>query len=215
MWKIGIADDHTMFRKGLIEIINGFDGFTVTLEASNGDELKQVLHEGNLPDILILDLKMPLLNGFETAQWLRENYPDLKFIAVTMVEAEIPILKMVRLGARGYILKDSDTPELHKALIAVVNDGYHINEIMNWKVIRDLNIAFPESNKSKQINLTEKEIEFLKLAASELTYKEIADQMKIGVRTVDNYRDILFAKLNLKSRVGLVLYAIKNGFVHI
>ncbi len=214
MYKVAITDDHTMLRKGLANLINSFEGFTVMLEAGNGKELMQKLEPKNLPDIALLDVHMPEMDGYETAEWLRNTYPQINILALSMMDSESAIIRMIKNGARGYVLKDMEPAELKEALLAMVTKGYYYNDLITGKLIFSINkLGSNEKGMRTLVNLSEKEIQFLKLVATEFTYKEIADQMNVGVRTVDGYRDNLFEKLNVKSRVGLALFAIKNGMV--
>ncbi len=214
MYKVALADDHTMVRKGLANLINSFEGFVVVSEAGNGKELIKELDDKNLPDIVLLDVHMPEMDGYETAEWLRSNYPQVKILALSMMDSESVIIRMIKCGARGYILKDMEPSELKDALQAVISKGYYYNELVTGKLIFSINkLGNDEKEIQTLINLSDKEIQFLKMAATELTYKEIADRMAVGVRTIDGYRDSLFEKLSIKSRVGLVLFAIRNKIV--
>lgn len=214
MYKVALADDHTMLRKGLANLINSFEGFSVMLEAGNGKELIEKLDAKNPPDIVLLDVHMPEMDGYETAEWLRNAYPQVNILALSMMDSESVIIRMIKCGARGYVLKDMEPKELNQALQSVITKGYYYNELVTGKLIFSINkLGNDEKEIQTLINLSDKEVQFLKMAATELTYKEIADRMAIGVRTVDGYRDHLFEKLNVKSRVGLVLFAIKNKIV--
>lgn len=214
MYKVAITDDHTMLRKGLANLINSFEGFNVMLEAGNGKELMQKLDPKNLPDIALLDVHMPEMDGYETAEWLRNTYPQVNILALSMMDSESAIIRMIKNGARGYVLKDMEPAELREALNAVVTKGYYYNDLVTGKLIFSINkLGNDEKEMRALVNLSEKEIQFLKLAATELTYKEIADEMNVGVRTVDGYRDAMFQKLKVKSRVGLVIFAVKNNIV--
>ena len=214
MYKVALADDHTMLRKGLANLINSFEGFVVDIEAGDGKELIKKLNDKNLPDIVLLDVHMPEMDGYETAEWLRANYPQIKILALSMMDSESVIIRMIKSGARGYILKDMEPSELKEALQAVITKGYYYNELVTGKLIFSINkLGNDEKEIQTLINLSDKEIQFLKMAATEMTYKEIADRMTVGVRTIDGYRDSLFEKLNIKSRVGLVLFAIRNKIV--
>ena len=214
MYTVAITDDHTMLRKGLANLINSFDGFSVLLEAGNGKELMQKLDPKQLPDIALLDVHMPEMDGYETAEWLRNTYPQINMLALSMMDSESAIIRMIKNGARGYILKDMEPAELKEALYAVATKGYYYNDLVTGKLIFSINkLGNEEKDMRALLNLTEKEIQFLKLVATELTYKEVADHMNVGVRTVDGYRDAMFQKLKVKSRVGLVIFAVKNGIV--
>jgi DNA-binding NarL/FixJ family response regulator len=159
---------------------------------------------------------MPHMDGYETATWLKKNYPDIKILSLSMYDDENSVIRMLKNGARGYILKDTEPAELKAAIEAIINKGFYYSEMVTGRLMHSISGMNDENSTSQQLmNLTEREIEFLKLACSEMTYKEIADQMHLSPRTVDGYRDALFQKLELKTRTGLVIYAIKNGIVHV
>lgn len=214
MWKVAITDDHTLLRNGLANLVNSFSNFTVTLEAGNGKDLMAKMDPRDLPDVVLLDINMPEMDGYDTADWLRNTYPQVKILALSMMDTESAIIRIIKNGARGYVLKDADPAELNEALNAVLTKGYYYNDLVTGKLIFSINkLGDNEKEIRTLVNLTDKEIQFLKLICTEYTYKEIADQMHVGVRTVDGYRDALFEKLKVKSRVGLVLFAIKNNVV--
>ena len=208
--KVALVDDHKLFRKGLAELINDFPGYTVMDDFDSGWELQRKLAEEAVPDIVLLDVNMPYMSGSEVALWLKEFYPQVKVLALSMNGNEMSILRMIKAGARGYILKDADPAELKIALDHVATKGYFHSELVSTALMQSLQ---NNPNQEQALQLNEKEIKFLELACSELTYKEIADKMNLAPRTIDGYRESLFAKLNVKSRVGLVLYAIRNELI--
>jgi DNA-binding NarL/FixJ family response regulator len=209
---IAIADDHAMFRKGLIALINLFPGYQVLSDAANGKELIDQLNPGQLPDIILMDINMPGMDGYAATEWLHNQYPEIKVLALSTMDAETAIIKMVKSGAKGYVLKDADTEELKLALDEVLHKGYFYNETITRKVMQAVTQLTDTKNKTGTfINLNDREIEFLKYACTELSYKEIADKMFVSVRTVEGYRDALCKKLELKTRVGLAMYAVRNG----
>lgn len=212
---ITIIDDHTMFRKGLVTLINFFPGYTVLSDASNGKDFIAQLNSKRLPDIVLMDISMPEMDGYATTGWLHKNYPNIKVLALSTMDSEAAIIKIIKSGAKGYVLKDAEPAELRIAFDEVISQGYFYNELITRKVMNAVaglvDINHPVSVFAK---LTDREIEFLKYACTEFTYKEIADKMFVSPRTIDGYRDDLFEKLNLKTRVGLVMYAIKNGIVN-
>lgn len=216
MVKVALADDHILLRNGLAGLINGFDGYTVLFEANNGQDLMNTLDTNNLPELILLDINMPVKDGFETALWLKQNHPDIKVLALSMYDNEPSIIKMLRNGAKGYLLKDTAPKEFKTALDAVMSKGFYYSEMVTGKLIHAVNnMDEPQQQKNSFSKLNEKETEFLKLACTEMTYKEIADKMFLSPRTIDGYRDALFEKLNVKTRVGLVMYAIKTGLVQV
>lgn len=211
---IAIADDHALFRKGLIALINLFPNYKILFDAANGEEFIKLLKPSALPDIALLDITMRKMDGYETAAWVRANYPEVKILALSTMEAETSIIKMIKYGAKGYVLKDAEPSELKQAFDEVLNRGFFYNELVTRKVLQSIHLL---ANDKSEINtlakLSSREIDFLKLACSEKTYHQIAKEMFVSERTVDGYRDALFNKLNITTRVGLVMYAIKNNIV--
>jgi DNA-binding NarL/FixJ family response regulator len=209
-----IVDDHILVAKAIASLIDQMDKYEVLYEAENGllfvDWLKK---RKNMPDIVLLDINMPKMNGYETATWLKNNHPEILVIALTMFNDEPSIINMIKAGVSGYLLKDIHPIELEKALDFVIEKGFYYSEWVANRLIKTIT----DDGTQGQLNtkLTDKERHFLILACSEMTYKEIAHEMKLSTRTVEGYRDQLFAKLNVKSRVGLVLYAIKTQMFQI
>lgn len=211
--QVAIADDHSLLRNALANLVNTFDGYTVITEADNGKDLRSKIQQHIVPDIVLLDVNMPEMDGFETTQWLHKNYPYIKILVLSMLSDEKTIIKMFRLGAKGYLLKNTDPGELKEALDSVMNKNVYLSEDVSRKLVSGLhNDTGPVE---KETVLNEKEREFLRWSCSELSYKEIAEKMFLSARRVDDYRQNLFSKLKVNSRVGLVMYAIKNGIVEI
>lgn len=206
--QVFITDDHALFCKSLEMLINSFEDYSVGFIASNGKELIFRLQNPSLdaPDIILLDLNMPVMNGLETMDWIAANKPAIPVIVLSMQDNDDLILKMVKKGIKGYLLKDITPQLLKKALDDTLNYGFYHSEKVTRALVKSLS---PEM--SPVVNLKDKEIEFIKLACSEMTYKEIADKMHLSPKTIDGYRQVLFDKLDIKSRVGLVLYALKNN----
>ena len=180
--------------------------------ASNGKELQQKLRANPTPpNVILLDINMPVMDGFETAEWLTQNHPDIRVLALSMEDDEKVILKMLQKGAKGYLLKDIHPDRLKIALEEVMDRGYYHSE----KVAATLLHSIQPSNKSEEVPFKENELTFLQLACSEMTYKEIADVMSLSPKTIDGYRQELFNRLHIKNRVGLVIYALKNDLIKI
>ena len=215
MKKIALADDHVLLRKGLASLVQNL-GYEVMLEADNGKELIDKVSAGALPDLILMDINMPEKDGYETTLWLKENQPDVKVLALSMYDDETAIIRMLKNGAKGYILKDSEPGELRTAMESVLNKGFYYSEMVTGRLMRTITDMDDAQNGTKKLlNLSDREVDFLKLACSEMTYKEIASQMHLSPRTIDGYRDALFEKLDIKTRTGLAIYAIKNGLVQI
>jgi DNA-binding NarL/FixJ family response regulator len=209
---IAIVDDHALFRKGLTALINLFPTYKVLFDAANGRDFINQLNKKQLPVIVLLDIGMQEMDGYATAEWISDNYPEIKILALSTMDSESAIIKMIRSGAKGYVLKDAEPAELKLAFDEVLSRGYFYNEIVSRKVLNAVHQLTETKNSTATFaNLSPREIEFLKYACSELAYKEIADRMNVSVRTVEGYRDNLCEKLDLKTRVGLAMYAIKNG----
>ena len=211
--EVAIADDHSLMRSALAKLINTFEGYSVVMEADNGKDLRAKIMKHVIPDIVLLDVNMPEMDGFEATQWLYKNYPQIKVLALSMMSDEKTIIKMFRLGAKGYLLKNTDPVELKKALDAIIDKNVYLSEYVSNKLISGLH--HDADAVQKEFVLNEREREFMRLTCSELSYKEIAEKMNISPRTVDDYRQSLFNKLKVHSRVGLVMYAIKNGIAEI
>lgn len=210
--QIALVDDHSLLRGTLASLINSFDGYTVTLEADNGQEFIQKLQQHTTPDIVLLDITMPEMDGYETAAWIKKNIPAAKIVVLSMSDQESAIIRMLREGARGYLLKDSKPAVLRKAIEEVRDRGFYMNELVSNKMLNYVTGNEIHNGAAAEIpSLTKKEMIFIEMACTEMTYKEIADKMKLSQRTVEGYRDDVFKKLNVMSRVGLVLFAIRQG----
>lgn len=212
MKTIALVDDHILLRSGLASVINNFDGFKIIQEADNGKQFIEKLAQTGDPDIVLLDINMPEMNGFETAQWIRQHKPDIKVIVLSMLDDDSSIIRMIGYGARGFILKDSKPTLLERALKEVIENGFFFNELVSGKMIH---LVQKGDMKSSHDVLSEKEIEFLKLCCTEKSYKEIAVAMQISPRAVESLRSHLFERLNTLSRVGLVMYTIKHGIIKV
>lgn len=207
-----LADDHVLFRESLAFMIKNFDGFEVTAEASNGEEVFQQIEKGNIPQIIILDLNMPKLNGFDTAKILKNKYPDIKVIVLTMYDSEYVFLDLLQWGVKGILKKDIHRSELEKALLAVSDSQQYYSYCDMDKLTCIANNQRLSAGLRKHF-LSDTEINFLKLAATDMTYKEIAASMKMSERKIDHLRESLFEKLDLKNRVSLAIYAIRRGLI--
>jgi DNA-binding NarL/FixJ family response regulator len=205
-FSVVVVDDHTLLSQAIGAMVNTFKKFTVLYTCKNGQELieKFSLPE-YIPDVVLMDINMPILNGIETTEWIRENYPEVNVMALSVEDEDYTILKMLKAGAVGYLLKDTEKIVLEKALIEIVENGFY-----HTKNVTNILMNSISGNEIKEIVFKERELVFMKLACTELTYKEIADKMCLSPKTIDGYRNTLFSKLNVKNRVGLVMYAVKN-----
>lgn len=206
---IAIVDDHTLFRSGLSSLMEEFDEIKVVFEATNGVDFQEKLKKNEPISVVLMDINMPIMDGYATAKWITENFPSINILALSMFEDEKAIIEMLKAGAGGYLLKESKPSELLLAIKTIKEKGFYINDLVSGRLLVSL-----KQNEEK-VQFSEKELIFLQYCSTELTYKEVADKMNISPRTVDNYREALFAKLNIKSRTGLVVYGIKNGLIKI
>jgi DNA-binding NarL/FixJ family response regulator len=207
---VGITDDHQLFLKSLSVLINTFSNFEVILEALNGQELLKKLEvSAPLPEIILIDVNMPVLNGIDTVKQMAAKYPLIKTIALSMKDDDTTIINMIKAGCNAYLQKDIHPDELEKALQQVYDKGIYNGDSFNINYRRLL------KHEENTLQLSEKELLFLKLACSDFTYKKIAADMKVAERTVDGYREALFGKLNVQSRVGMVLEAVRRELVRL
>jgi len=209
---VAVVDDHKLFSRSLEVMINRFRGYSVLFTASDGlDFIHKLKMQLSKPDIVIMDQFMPIMDGSSTVTWLKQNFPEISVIALSMNHSEETVLNMAKNGVKGYLLKDAELTDFKESLDVVSNGGYYYPDYITDFLINGNRQGANQDTEPD--SLKPREIEFLKLACSELTYKEIAEKMNVSMRTVDTYRDQLFEKLNIKSRIGLVLYAVKNKLV--
>ncbi|MBS1772867.1 MAG: response regulator transcription factor [Bacteroidetes bacterium] len=208
-YTVALVDDHILIAKAIAGIIDNFAKYEVLYEVENGKALIEKFKlPKNIPDIVLLDIAMPVMDGFETAKWIKENHPEVLVLALSMQDDEQSLIKMIKSGAKGYLLKNVHPTELEKALDTLVAKGFYYPDWVTNKIF----LSIADEQHSTDIVMTDREKEFLQHCCSELTYKEIGEKMFCSNRTVEGYRDSLFEKLGLKTRVGLVMYAIKSGY---
>ncbi|KFF27715.1 response regulator transcription factor [Chryseobacterium vrystaatense] len=207
---IVIVDDHILIAKALEGIIGNFNEFEVIYVCENGKDLiEKFENKEKIPDIILLDISMPIMDGFETAAWLTQNHPGIKVMALSMQGDDNSVIKMIKNGAKGYLLKNTHPKDLETALTNLNSDGFFYPEWASKIIFSNLN---KDKETANAVKISDREREFLKYTVTELSYKEIADRMCCSPRTVESYRDQLCDKLDLKTRVGLAVFAIKNGF---
>ena len=207
--KIIIVDDHPLFANSLAMMISAMSDFEITYTFKNGLEFINFLKENNsepLPNIILLDINMPILNGIETMSWIKKNMPKLDVIALSVNDDEKVVLKMVKLGVKGYLLKDCEPDIFIEALNIVYKKGFFYSDKISKYIFESL-------HKTKKNLFKDKKLDFIKYSCSELTYKEIAEKMCVSFKTVDNYRESVFDRLNVKTRIGVVIYATKNKLI--
>jgi len=205
-YSVAIVEDHVLLSQAIGGLVDSFDRFKVSYLCKNGKELITRLEENsNTPDIVLMDINMPLMNGIETTTWVTEHFPNIDVLGLSIEEDERTIIQMLRAGAKGYLMKDVEKSVLEMALNEVTTNGFYHSKHVTNILIGSLNGKGNSGTKLK-----ENEISFMKLVCTEMTYKQIADQMCLSPKTIDGYRDALFEKLSVKNRIGLVIYAIKN-----
>jgi two-component system, NarL family, invasion response regulator UvrY len=214
--KVALVDDHVLLRSALATLINNFKDCTVVVEANHGKELLNKLETGIHVDVVLLDFNMPVMDGLETAKSLQSHYPEINILMLTMYDSELILIRLLQAGVKGFLKKDIHPDEFRQAILSVTQTGFYYSHDSTGKLVnlfRKQNDGhFPQIEKNM---LSEMEIQFLRMASTELTYKEIAQQSGLNPRAVDNIRDSLFQKLNVRSRVGLAMYAIRHGLVSI
>lgn len=207
--KIAIVDDHKLVSKALENMISFNPDFEMIMTCFNGAAFLEELEKNiNIPDVVLMDINMPIKNGIETTEILKKKYPEIKVIALTMEDNEGTIIKMLKAGANGYLLKDISPDILFDAINIVHEKGIFYTDLLSQSLLK----IKTEDKFISDVHehLKDKELMFIKLACSELTYREIADKMFVSPRTIDGYRDSVLNKLNVKSRVGIVLFAIRH-----
>lgn len=209
---VGIADDQLLFLKSLCALVETIPGFEVKLEALHGQDLCQKLAAAPaLPDMLLLDVDMPVMDGPAAAAFISQQYPLIRMVALSMKDDEMSIIKMIRAGCCAYLCKDMHPADLEKGLLEILATGYYNSDEYNSryrKLARD-------AVKPAGWGVSDREIQFLRLACSDMTYRQIAGEMHLSERTIDGYREALFDKFNVQSRVGMVLEGLKRELVQL
>jgi DNA-binding NarL/FixJ family response regulator len=209
---IGIADDQQLFLRSLVTLVNTFKRFRVITDALNGEELIKKLETGaEKPDIILLDVNMPVMDGVATAQRIAEKFPAIKLVALSMKDDDTTVISMLKAGCCAYLLKDIHPDELEKALEEINSKGYYNADAANINYRR----LIEHKKKQESVKLNDREMTFIQLACSELTYKQIAAEMHLAERTIDGYRESVFEKLNVQSRVGMAMEAIRRKWVEL
>jgi DNA-binding NarL/FixJ family response regulator len=211
--KVAIADDHKIFRKGVILSLRQYTNIKFVLEAENGEELIKGLEEA-APDIILMDLKMPVKDGIETTKHINKHFPQIRVIILTMYEDERFVGHLMDSGANGYLLKSTDPAEIKKAISDVMRTGFYLNNFVNRILIKK-NYAKQKFNPNlnNELVVSEREKEVLTLVCMEYTAQEIAQKMDISARTVEAIKDRLMERFGVKNSVGLVFFAMKNSLI--
>ncbi len=211
--KVAIADDHKIFRKGVILSLRQYTNIKFVQEADNGQDLIDGLAE-SVPDVILMDLKMPIKDGIETTKYVNKNFPGIRIIILTMYEDERFVGHLMDSGANGYLLKSTDPAEIKKAISDVMRTGFYLNNFVN-KILIKKNYSKQKFNPNlnSEIVISEREKEVLTLVCMEYTAQEIAQKMDISARTVEAIKDRLMERFGVKNSVGLVFYSMKNSLI--
>ena len=210
-----MVDDHVLLRNALASLINNFEGCQVLYGVNNGAELVERFPTQPIPDVVLLDLNMPVMDGYDTANWLKQHYPSVHVLMLTMYDSELTLIRLLQAGVKGFLKKDVEPAELKFALHSVLQSGYYYSTHTAGRLANLFRHSPKDNYRLQNAMLNDQEVHFLKLACSEMTYKEIAQQMGLSPRSVDALRDQLFVKLDVKSRVGLAMVALRNGVMNL
>lgn len=206
-----IIDDHRLFRAGIVELLSNQNDIEVLFEADNGLDMQEKLKGlAKVPDVILMDINMPHMDGYESTRWLKKNYPSVGILALSMLDSEDSITRMLQAGAGGYLLKNAKPEELTAAIKQIAWHGSYLNTIVTSQFMSSVkrgSICIPP--------LSSKELQFLKLCCTSKSYAAIAEEMGISINTLEKHRAAVFKKLDLPSRPGIMMYAIKNGLVSV
>jgi DNA-binding NarL/FixJ family response regulator len=207
--KIAYADDHTIVRKGIAGLLNNMDNLQVVIEAGNGQELiDRIAALPEPPDVCMLDINMPVMDGFETIVALKKQWPHIGILVLTVFDIEYYFIRMVLSGANGYLLKSCSPDEIRKALLAIHNNGIYYSDVVARNYFHAL-----RNNEMNLPKFTDMEVDIMKQCCSDKSFTEIARDLSISIRTFERHRDVLFEKLRVTSRVGLAMFAVQFGLV--
>jgi DNA-binding NarL/FixJ family response regulator len=213
--KILFADDHILLRDALANLISDFPEFNVIAKAANGKEVIELIEGGEQPDILLMDLSMPKMDGYETAKWVHKQHPEIKIVILTMYDSEIALIRLLRSGISGFLKKDIHPTELREALLTVAAGDFFYSNKTTGKLVSHFKKETENNFDFSKLVLNDLEFEFIKLSATDMSYKKIGETMNLKPRYVERFRIALFTKIKVYSRVELVIYAYKNGIASI
>lgn len=214
--RVAIVDDHALVRASVAKLISEFKDCKVVILAAHGQDLiQQITRQNLLPDILLLDLSMPEMDGVETTVWLKQRYPELPILVLTMYDSEMAMIRLLHKGVAGFLKKDIHPSELHFAIQSVMEKGHYFSNETTGRLMNMIRTQKDGETRLQKVQFSDQEIAFIKLACTDLTYKEIARELHMNLRSVDTMRDQLFTRLNVRSRVGLAVYSLRQGLVNL
>ncbi len=209
-FNIAVTDDQVMFRKGLISLLSEFPELKVVIEADNGKDLQDKMKRKK-PDVVLLDLEMPVMDGMATMAWLKETHPAVRVIILTMHNEEPIIAHMIENGAHGFLVKNDPIETLIDSIHSVMDTGYYFDDRVSRALLQRLVLGEKVKPNFNKVSLTERETKVIQLICQELTNAEIADRMNLSIRTIEGHREMILEKIKARNSVGIVMYAIKNG----
>ncbi|TWV99515.1 response regulator transcription factor [Chitinophaga pinensis] len=213
--KVAIADDHKIFRSGVINTLTPYENITVVFEAEDGAHLLEIMEEQQ-PDVILMDLKMPNMDGIEATKKVREKYANVKVIVLTMYEDDNFIVHLIENGANAYLLKNAEPDEIYEAICTTYEKGFYFNENVNLALLKKVmhkNKQHFKPTFRNEVQLTDRELEVLRLICNEYTTQEISKEIFLSPRTVEGLRQKLLEKTGAKNIVGLVMHAFRNGII--
>ncbi|MEP1034070.1 response regulator transcription factor [Ekhidna sp.] len=205
-----VTDDHTLFRRGTMMLLESFDEVGKIDDAENGKEALEKLEHGNI-DLMLLDLEMPVLDGWETAKKVVSKFPEVKIIMISMHDSLQIISDLIEIGVHSYLLKNADPDEVHKAIVSVTNNDFYYNQLVSKALHKKVQKDGFNKGVARRADISPREIEILQLICQELTMKEIGEKLFVSEQTVHTHRKNLMKKTKAKNAVGLVKFAFQNG----
>ncbi len=205
-----VTDDHTLFRRGTMMLLESFDEVATVDDAENGREALEKLEAGSF-DLILLDLEMPVLDGWETAKKVVSKFPEVKIIMISMHDSLQIISDLIEIGVHSYLLKNADPDEVHKAIVSVNNNDFYYNQLVSKALHKKVQKDGLNKGVARRADISPREIEILQLICQELTMKEIGEKLFVSEQTVHTHRKNLMKKTKAKNAVGLVKFAFQNG----
>ncbi len=212
--KIAIADDHQMFREGLISRFKEYEELEVIFDVSNGVELLEQCKKRK-PDVILMDLQMPEMDGFDATEKVIQKYPEINVLVVSTHNEETFIRHLLKRGARGFILKEQSTETIVDAVYSVLETGYYFNDNVTKAMLKGFLVQENVKPTFQKANLTQREMEVVRLMSKEYTTREIADKLFVSTRTIDGHKERILEKTKTRNAVGIIMYAIKNNLLEI